>query len=133
MSEGTDVDVPADEDLPEAEVDTEIDTGGVSDGVADDVAEAGNPEEEDFEDDFDEVSAPERVLDVCLRHIVDNPDAIEIDVEEDRRRLTLHVRVAQEDMGKVIGRNGRVANALRTLIKAAGSRDGIAATVEIDD
>lgn len=91
-------------------------------------------DDEDFDDDeFDDATCAERVLDICLRAIVDRPEDIDIGVDEHDRRLTLHVRVATEDMGKIIGKRGRVANALRTLVKAAGSREGYSATVEIDD
>lgn len=88
---------------------------------------------EDFDDDFDDATCAERVLESCLRAIVDRPEDIDIGVDEHDRRLTLHVRVASEDMGKIIGKRGRVANALRTLVKAAGSREGYSAAVEIDD
>ena len=88
---------------------------------------------EDFDDDFDDATCAERVLESCLRAIVDRPEDIDSGVDEHDRRLTLHVRVASEDMGKIIGKRGRVANALRTLVKAAGSREGYSAAVEIDD
>ena len=101
----------------------------VNEDVGDEELDGNDLEDEEF----DEESLAERVLDVCARAIVDDPDAVEVDVEEDRKRMILHLRVAPEDMGKVIGRHGRVANALRTLVKAAGSRDGIQATVEIED
>ncbi|MFN8104724.1 MAG: KH domain-containing protein [Acidimicrobiia bacterium] len=98
----------------------------VTDDIEDDT-------DEDFDDDFDDATCAERVLETCLRAIVDRPEEIDIGVDEHDRRLTLHVRVASEDMGKIIGKRGRVANALRTLIKAAGSREGYSAAVEIDD
>lgn len=93
----------------------------------DDIAET------DDESEFEDGGCAERVLDVCVRSIVDDPGAIEIDIEEAGNRLILHVRVAPDDMGKIIGKRGRVANALRTVVKAAGGRDGISATVEIED
>lgn len=114
----------------EAEAGTDADTE-IEAGVDDEVDAAG---EEDFDDDdFDDATCAERVLESCLRAIVDRPEDIDIGVDEHDRRLTLHVRVASEDMGKIFGKRGRVANALRTLIKAAGSREGYSATVEIDD
>lgn len=92
--------------------------------------EVEGDEDEDF---YDDVTCAERVLDVCIRAIVDDEDSVEIEPEEHGNRLTLHVSVAQADMGKIIGKRGRVATALRTLVKAAGARDGYSATVEIDD
>ncbi|MEO5678080.1 MAG: KH domain-containing protein [Acidimicrobiales bacterium] len=73
------------------------------------------------------------VLEYVVRHIVDEPDAIRIDVEERRRGVELHLNVAPDDMGKVIGRRGRVAQAMRTVVRAAGARDGVEVNVAIDD
>ena len=74
------------------------------------------------------------VLEYVTRHIVDDPDAIRIEVEERRRGgIELHLNVAPDDMGKVIGRRGRVAQALRTVVRAAGASDGVEVNVAIDD
>ncbi len=73
------------------------------------------------------------VLEYVVRHIVDDPDAIRVEVEERRRGIELHLNVAPEDMGKVIGRRGRVVQAMRTVVRAAGARDGVEANVSIDD
>jgi len=73
------------------------------------------------------------VLEYVVRHIVDDPDAISVEVEERRRGIELHLNVAPEDMGKVIGRRGRVVQAMRTVVRAAGARDGVEANVAIDD
>lgn len=123
--------IGADEESGDAAEDDDLDPA--ADTAAD---AAGGTEEDDYEDDdeeFDDVTCAERVLDVCIRAIVDDEDAVEIEPDENGSRLTLHVSVAQEDMGKIIGKRGRVATALRTLVKAAGGRDGYSATVEIDD
>jgi len=120
-----------------AEVEDELEDAAIDDedGDDEDGDDAGTDEADDdeFEDDYDEATAAERVLESCLRAIVDSPDDIDISVDERDRRLTLHVRVSGDDMGKIIGKRGRVANALRTLVKAAGSREGFNASVEIDD
>jgi len=73
------------------------------------------------------------VLEYVVRHIVDEPDAISVEVEERRRGIELHLNVAPDDMGKVIGRRGRVVQAMRTVVRAAGARDGVEANVTIDD
>jgi uncharacterized protein len=73
------------------------------------------------------------VLDYLARSIVDDPDAVEIEVEEGRRSVTLRLRVSPSDMGRVIGRRGRVAQAIRTVVRAAGAREGIDTTVDIVD
>ena len=74
------------------------------------------------------------VLEYLAKSIVDDPDGVTIDVEEGRRgdvRLSLHVSAG--DMGKVIGRRGRVAQAIRTVVRAAGSREGVEVGVDIVD
>lgn len=65
------------------------------------------------------------------RGLVDQPDAVEVSETEDERGIVLQLRVAAEDMGKVIGKGGRIARALRTVVKAAALRAGTRATVEI--
>lgn len=72
--------------------------------------------------------------DLCefvARYLVDDPDRVEIDTLESQNAMILQVKVAPEDMGKIIGRNGRVAKALRELIRAAAVRDGKSALVDI--
>ena len=80
-----------------------------------------------------EGATPRAVLDYLARSIVDEPDAVQIDVEEGRRGLTLRLHVAPGDMGKVIGKRGRVAQAIRTIVRAAGARDDLAVDVDIVD
>ncbi len=57
-------------------------------------------------------------LEHLVRGIVDNPDDVRIDARNNRRGETLEVRVHQEDLGRVIGRQGRTAKALRTVVNA---------------
>lgn len=74
------------------------------------------------------------LLDYLARELVDDPDAVRVEQIDDERGVLLTLRVAQDDMGKVIGRGGRTARAIRTVMKAAGMRAGIHHTgVEIVD
>jgi predicted RNA-binding protein YlqC (UPF0109 family) len=73
------------------------------------------------------------VLEYVVRSIVDDPDAVQIETDSDRRGTTLRVHVAPEDMGKVIGRRGRVAQSIRTLVRAAGAKEGAEVNVDIVD
>jgi hypothetical protein len=74
------------------------------------------------------------LLDYLVRELVDDPDAVRVEQVDDDRGVLLTLRVAQDDMGKVIGRCGRTARALRIVMKAAGMRAGIHHTgVEIVD
>lgn len=74
------------------------------------------------------------VLEFIAKALVDNPDDVEVsEVEDDDGEMVLELRVHPEDMGKVIGKRGRTAKAIRTMVKAAATRDGGSATVEIID
>lgn len=66
----------------------------------------------------------ESVLEHLVRGIVDNPDEVTVDLVTGRRGRTLEVRVAPDDLGKVIGRGGRTATALRTVIGAVAGKGG---------
>ena len=67
------------------------------------------------------------------QHLVDTPDQVSVEAVMSGDTMNLQLRVAQEDMGKVIGRQGRIAKEIRTLIKAAGLRENLRTTVEILD
>jgi predicted RNA-binding protein YlqC (UPF0109 family) len=74
------------------------------------------------------------VLEYLARAVVEEPDAVEIDMEEGRRGgVTLNVRVGPGDMGRVIGKRGRVAQSIRTVVRAAAVRDGVNVDVEFVD
>jgi predicted RNA-binding protein YlqC (UPF0109 family) len=64
----------------------------------------------------------ENALEHLVKGIVDNPDDVEVELVTGRGGRTLEVRVNPEDLGKVIGRNGRTAKALRTVMTALGGR-----------
>jgi predicted RNA-binding protein YlqC (UPF0109 family) len=71
------------------------------------------------------------LLEFLAREIVDDPDAVEVTETEDDRGTLLSLRVAPDDMGKVIGRSGRTARAIRTVVKAGAIRSGARVSVEI--
>jgi len=74
------------------------------------------------------------LLEYLARELVDEPDAVQVEEVADDRGVLLTLRVAKDDMGKVIGRGGRTARAIRTVMKAAAVRKGIQHThVEIAD
>ncbi len=73
-------------------------------------------------------------LSEVIRLMVDEPDAVEIDeVWENDRHCVFELRVAQDDLGKVIGRQGRTARSLRTLLDARGAHTGVEYGLEILD
>ena len=72
----------------------------------------------------------ETLLNVA-KAIVDSPEEVQVTVEEDERSVTLTLTVAPDDMGMVIGRHGRIAKAIRTVIKAAAINSGKKVNVDI--
>jgi uncharacterized protein len=73
------------------------------------------------------------VLLFLARRLVDDPESIRVDTSETRHGIKLSLRVAPDDMGKVIGRRGRVAQSIRSVVRAAGAKDGVDVIVDIVD
>ena len=71
------------------------------------------------------------VLETLAKSLVDEPEAVSVTVVEDDDKTVLELRVADGDMGKVIGKQGRIAKAIRTVVKAAASCENKRAVVEI--
>ena len=106
------------------------------------MSDAGAPRdiERDVEEDFDEI-APEgnrivgarsrAVVEHVARAIAEDPDAIEVDIEEHGGEVRLLVRTNPSDMGRLIGKRGRVIQALRQLTRAAGASEGVRANVDV--
>lgn len=115
MSEGHELD----QELDDADV-NRIDEGDDDDG---DAVEQG-----------DELAPTAiSVLDLLVTSLVDDADAVRIDPMEQRDRVRLEVRVGPDEMGRVIGKRGRVANAIRTVVRAAAVRDDVQVDVEFED
>ncbi len=72
-------------------------------------------------------------LDFIVSYLVDHPDEVQIDEEESGGTVIYDLIVHPDDVGKVIGRGGRIARALRAVVKVAASREGQNAIVEIVD
>ena len=73
-----------------------------------------------------------QVLADVARAIVDNPDAVTVEETVEENEVTRVLRVADDDTGMVIGRKGRIAKAIRSLMKAAGNTEGKRVNVEIE-
>ena len=71
------------------------------------------------------------LIEFMARAIVDYPDEVEVTEEDADNDVVFHLMVAESDMGKVIGKQGRIANAMRTLLKVAAIRKGTRAVLEI--
>jgi predicted RNA-binding protein YlqC (UPF0109 family) len=94
--------------------------------------------DDDLDDEDDEGNRVEAVtartvLAYLVKAMVEDPDSVEIEVDEGGRRLALNVHVAPGDMGRVIGKRGRVAQSIRTVVRAAAARDGVDVDVEFVD
>lgn len=68
-----------------------------------------------------------------VKNIVDDPDSVSVDTTENGDNVKLTVHVAPDDKGKVIGRRGRIANALRTFARSVGARENVHTSVDIPD
>jgi hypothetical protein len=78
------------------------------------------------------VSAKE-LVEYVAKSLVDDPEAVQVTEVEDEEGTVIELHVAEDDMGKVIGRNGSVAKALRTLLKVTAAREGSSVQLEIGD
>lgn len=78
-------------------------------------------------------SVPEKVLTYVASQLVDTPDDVSIEADESDGSVDLRLSVGKDDMGRVIGRRGRNAQAIRTVVRAAGARAGVEASVDIVD
>jgi len=72
-------------------------------------------------------------LEFIARHLVDHPDSVVLEHEIKEDRIVFRLKVAGADVGKVIGRNGKTATALRTLLTAVAAKEGKRAILEIAD
>ena len=71
------------------------------------------------------------LVEYVARSLVDDPDAVEVTEEEGERGHLLRLKVAPDDMGKVIGKRGRIVRAIRAVVRVAGTRQGVNTMVEI--
>ncbi|MDO5708012.1 MAG: KH domain-containing protein [Andreesenia angusta] len=63
------------------------------------------------------------IVSVMAKHLVDKPDEVKVDVVEKGQLTVIELRVAPEDMGKVIGKHGKIAKTIRTVVKAAAIKE----------
>ena len=73
------------------------------------------------------------LVEFMVKSLVDVPEEVSVNVIEGEKSTILELRVAQEDVGKVIGKQGRIAKAIRTIVSASATKDGKRATLEILD
>jgi predicted RNA-binding protein YlqC (UPF0109 family) len=115
-------------DINTVDADSQVDINATDDAGLDLDDHEGNESNEAFDG-----GTPLAVLNYLARSLANEPDSVVIDTEERRGGLRLNLHVAPEDMGRVIGRRGRTAQAIRTLVNVAGAKDGVQASVDIVD
>jgi predicted RNA-binding protein YlqC (UPF0109 family) len=100
-----------------------------------DVADAETTDGDETADDESSRELPTAVsvLEYVVRQLVEDPDAVSVELDDRGRRPTLNVHVGPGDMGRVIGKRGRVAQSIRTVVRAAAARDGGDVEVEFLD
>jgi uncharacterized protein len=115
-------------DINTVDGDDQVDINSSDDGGNDIEDNEGNEPNESFDG-----GTPLAVLNYLARSLSNEPDSVVIDTEERRGGVRLSLHVAPDDMGRVIGRRGRTAQAIRTLVNVAGAKDGVQASVDIVD
>ena len=75
----------------------------------------------------------EELVGYIVKNLVDNPDAVEIKSEREGSEINIIVNVASEDIGKVIGKNGRIAQSIRAIVKSVSAKERIRYNVKINN
>jgi uncharacterized protein len=119
----------ADEGYVEGDINRVGDDDDAYDEEFDDAADEGNVAPGNRE----EAPLSTAVLTHIAMALADEPDQVSVVQEARGRRVTLRLNVAQQDMGRVIGRRGRTAQAIRALVAAAGAKEGLTTSVDIVD
>ncbi len=73
------------------------------------------------------------LIEYIAKSLVDEPDEVRVSEHDDHGRIIIHLDVAEDDIGRVIGRDGRIATAMRSLIKVAAIREDVRVGLEIGD
>ena len=127
-------DVNTDDDVDDIEDEANAGIGNAAVGNDDDDVDdmAGN-RVDDMAGNRVEGGNARAVLDYIARSLASEPDAVVVETDESSRGLRFRIHVAPGDMGRMIGRRGRVAQAIRTVVRVAGSREGVDTNVDFVD
>ena len=102
------------------------------DYVAGDINTIDAVDDEEF-DAGDRAATATAVLEYIATSLAEDPDAVSVEVSERSGKVVLSLSFGSGDMGRIIGRRGRTAQAIRALVGAAGARDGVTTSVDIVD
>lgn len=111
----------------------DVGNADVGNAVGDDLDDMAGNRLDDMAGNRVEGGSARAVLDYIARSLAGEPDAVVVETEESSRGLRFRIHVAPGDMGRMIGRRGRVAQAIRTLVRVAGSREGVDTNVDFVD
>jgi predicted RNA-binding protein YlqC (UPF0109 family) len=100
--------------------------------IDDEVDDFDDAEREDG-NETDRALSATAVLEFIAKSLAEDPSAVAVEVSERQGKIILSLSVGPNDMGRVIGRRGRTAQAIRALVGAAGARDGVTTSVDIVD
>jgi predicted RNA-binding protein YlqC (UPF0109 family) len=109
------------------------DVNTIDDGYDDDVNQVDDVNEDDGFDSVANAATATAVLEFIATSLAEDPSAVSVDVSERQGKVILSLSVGANDMGRIIGRRGRTAQAIRALVGAAGARDGVTTSVDIVD
>ena len=112
----------------------------MSDEALDDVDDRDDFDDDDFDEEEDEIGGEgnrvsaaraKTVIELVARQLVDDPDGVFVDATERANNVAILIHTSPGDLGRIIGKRGRVIQALRQVGRAAGSADGVRVTVEV--
>ncbi len=126
------------DDVGNVNADDDVDEGNdggndVDDMAGNDVDDMAGNRVDDMVGNRVEGGSARAVLDYIARSLAGEPDAVVVETEESSRGVRFRIHVAPGDMGRMIGRRGRVAQAIRTVVRVAGSREGVDTNVDFVD
>ena len=111
---------------------TEHEGDAIIDEVDDDIQDADGMGVDDLDDEASAIASMREMIVYIARALTSNPDAVSVTEEDGGDRIYLHLSVDDQDKGKVIGRDGRVAQSMRSLIRVAAVKAGTRVSLEID-
>ncbi|MFN8035699.1 MAG: KH domain-containing protein [Acidimicrobiia bacterium] len=111
----------------------------MTDDFDDEIAAPGNRLDDDFYEDDDLGGEGNRIVggrartvaEHIARALADEPDAVEVDLDERRGEVAVSIHTAPGDVGRLIGRRGRVIQAVRQVVRAAGASEGVKVSVDV--
>jgi uncharacterized protein len=109
------------------------DVNTIDDGYDDDENDDDVNDVNDRSSALDNAATATAVLEFIATSLAEDPSAVSVDVSERQGKVVLSLSVGSNDMGRIIGRRGRTAQAIRALVGAAGARDGVTTSVDIVD